>query len=192
MQRKVSRDGSHEGISLAIAIALSVTACGGGLSQASKPRDAAPVRCGLLRCSRGHLGERCTLAGSRGIIVQISATALGCDTGGPVKLHEPKAPLSHAGITCTFGANGADVETQITDQAECGPDRSALATFGLNWYPISRFSAAGSKGIADGETMTLTCILDKGPSVMTVMDAGGAYYGNQVCSAEEQHGWTSP
>src|SRR5579863_4730213 len=111
----------------------------------------------------------------------ISATALGCDTDGPVRPHTPDAPLSHAAITCTFGANGADVEAQITDQAECGPDQSALATFGLNWHPVSRLPAAGSKGIADGETMTLTCILDKGPSVMSVMDAGGAYYGNQIC-----------
>jgi len=151
-----------------------------------------PVRCGLLRCPRGHLGERCTIAGYPGITVQISATSLGCDTDGPVKPHAPKAPAAQAGSTCTFGANGADVEAQFTDQPECGPDQSALASFGLNWYPISRLSAAGSDGTADGETMTLTCTLDKGASVMTVMDAGGAYYGNQICSAEEQHGWTSP
>jgi hypothetical protein len=179
-------------LALAIVVGALVTACGVAPEQASKPVVAAPVRCGLLRCSHGHLGERCTIAGYHGIIVQVSATSLGCDTDGPVKQPASAAPASQGETTCAFGANGVDVEVQLTNQAECGPDQSALASFGLNWYPISRLAAVGSAGAADGEMMALTCILDKGASVMTVMDAGGAYYGNQICSAEEQDGWASP
>lgn len=108
-----------------------------------------------------------------------------------LRAHPPISPAT-AGTTCIFGANGVDVEVQFTDQPSCAADQEALASFGLNWYPVSRLSRPGAAGSADGETMAVTCVLDKGASEMTVMDAGGAFYGNQICSAEEQAGWTSP
>lgn len=48
-------------------------------TRATAAAAAKPVVCGLLKCSRGRVGQKCTMAGYPGIIVQTSATSLGCD-----------------------------------------------------------------------------------------------------------------
>jgi hypothetical protein len=116
----------------------------------------------------------------------------GCGTllGAPAPA-APGPPAAQA-QTCTFGATGADVEVQFTDDATpCSQQEQALATFGLSWYPVSALIPAGSAGTADGETMQTTCVLSKGGSTMTVEDAGGMDYGQQICSSNEQGGWTA-
>lgn len=94
-----------------------------------------------------------------------------------------------SGSTCIFGANGADVQVQITN-SDCTADEQSLATGGQTWYPINALSSPGTPGSADQETLSLICRLTKGNSTMTVMDAGGAIYGDNICSSEEQSGWT--
>jgi len=120
------------------------------------------------------------------IVAALAAVLLLTGCGGGLATGAPAA-----GVICTFGARGADVQVQITNQSSCAADESALASDGQNWYPITALSAPGTAGSADGETLSVICTLAKGGSTITVMDAGGAYYGNSVCSAEEQDGWTS-
>jgi len=51
--------------------------------------------------------------------------------------------------TCTFGATGADVEVQFTDDATpCATQEQALASFGLSWYPLGGLIRAGDPGPA--------------------------------------------
>src|SRR5579859_3913297 len=96
-----------------------------------------------------------------------------------------------AAVTCTFGATGADVEVQITnDSTPCSQWETALAGDGESWYPISALTPAGSPGPADGETENLICTLNKGGAIITVDDAGMASYGTTICSASEQGGWS--
>jgi hypothetical protein len=72
----------------AIAVLLAVlalAACGRQAPAAktasarSQPHPALTVKCGLTTCSHGRAGQPCSIAGYPGIIVQTSATALGCD-----------------------------------------------------------------------------------------------------------------
>jgi hypothetical protein len=112
----------------------------------------------------------------------LAAVLAGCDTipgtgGGTAEMS-----------TCAYGATGYDVQVQVTNSS-CSRVVQALASFGLNWYVLYRLSDPGTPGEADGETMGVTCSLAKGASVMTVEDAGGMIYGNQICSSEEQDGW---
>jgi hypothetical protein len=114
--------------------------------------------------------------------VMLAAVLAGCGT-------IPGTGGSTGGAsTCAYGATGYDVQVQVTNSS-CSQVVQALASFGLNWYVLYRLSDPGTPGEADGETMGVTCRLAKGASVMTVEDAGGMIYGNQVCSSEEQVGW---
>jgi hypothetical protein len=122
----------------------------------------------------------------KAIVVVIAAVlAAGCGTasGSPPAAAPPPA-------TCTLGAQGADVQVQITNSVPCGQDIQALAGDGQSWYLLSHLASPGSPGQADSETMYQVCQLHKDGSTMTVMDAGGAYWGGQICSGEEQGGWT--
>jgi hypothetical protein len=92
-------------------------------------------------------------------------------------------------VTCTLGANQVDVQVQITNSVPCGQEIQTFASMGLTWFTIPGLAPIGSNGTADGETISLICTLYKGNSVMTVEDAGGADYGNQICSSNEQGGW---
>jgi len=93
-------------------------------------------------------------------------------------------------VTCTFGANGEDVEVQFTNDATpCATQEQALASFGQVWYPISALTPVGSPGPADGETMGTTCVLTGNGSTITVEDAGEMFNGTQICSSNEQDGW---
>ena len=128
--------------------------------------------------------------------VALVVALAGCGGSSSTGAHSSNAPTTAGqgapagGSTCIFGANGVDVQVELTNQDGCSADLSALAGDGLNWYPIARLAAPGSAGSADQETMSQTCQLSKGSSTMTVMDAGGATYGDQICSSEEQDGWT--
>jgi hypothetical protein len=181
-----------------VALVPALAGCGAATSAPSAtgahPSAVATVKCGLTSCSHGQVGQPCSIAGYPGIIVvATSSGGLACDprdnvgsaTGGT----PTTAPAAASGSTCIFGANGVDVQVELTNQNGCSTDISALASFGLNWYPITSLASPGSAGSADQETMSQTCQLSKGSSTMTVMDAGGADYGNQICSAEEQDGW---
>lgn len=101
---------------------------------------------------------------------------------------QPAAPVT----TCIFGATGADVEVQFSnDTASCMAQEQNLASFGLSWYPLDGLIRAGDPGPADGEAEATACTLTRGGAVLTVMDAGGMSYGLQVCSANEQAGWAA-
>lgn len=118
------------------------------------------------------------------VALVLLAVALGVGLIGP-------RPHAAPAVTCTLGASGADVQVQISnDSVPCSQEVAALATDGQDWYPLTALSPAGSAGSADGETLGRICRLTKGGSVFTVMDAGGAVYGTQLCSSEEQDGWT--
>lgn len=99
------------------------------------------------------------------------------------------APASPASSACVFGANGADVEVQVTGDSDCNSWIQALAGDGLTWQPISSLMTPGAVA-ADGDTMGLTCVLDNGPEQITVEDAGSGIYGNDICNSEEQSAWT--
>lgn len=113
----------------------------------------------------------------------IGLAAAGCAAGGGSTIRTAPA------VTCVLGTQGADVEVAITNQASCAGDVRALASDGLTWYPIAHLVTPGSNGTADGETMSVTCVLRKGSSELTVEDSGGAFYGGEICSSSEQHGW---
>lgn len=93
--------------------ALVLAGCGSGpLASGSKPHPAATVNCGLISCSHGRVGQPCTIAGHPGIVVQTSATALGCDPrpgGGspaaPTALPQPSPVSTAANLTgnCVMG-----------------------------------------------------------------------------------------
>jgi hypothetical protein len=103
----------------------------------------------------------------------------------PAAQQQPAAPA-----TCILGATGADVQVQITgDSTPCDQQIQALAGGGLSWYEVSTLATPGAAGTADGETMFQVCQLSSNGSVMTVMDAGGASYGQSICSSNEQGGW---
>jgi chemotaxis protein histidine kinase CheA len=92
---------------------------------------------------------------------------------------------------CLLGANGADVEVGIANPSRsCASWIQNLAGDGLVWYPISAMVPPGSAGTADQETMAQACDLTDGTQELYVEDAGGEIYGNSICSAEEQNGWT--
>lgn len=92
---------------------------------------------------------------------------------------------------CMLGANGADVEVGIADPTvSCSQWIRNLAGDGLVWYPIGAMVLPGSPGTADQETMAQACDLTDGTQELYVEDAGGQIYGNSICSAEEQNGWT--
>lgn len=63
---------------------------------------ASVVKCGLLTCSHGRLGEQCTADGYPGIIVQVSQTKLGCD---PHDNYNPSAAPATTSLTasCQIG-----------------------------------------------------------------------------------------
>ncbi len=125
----------------------------------------------------------------------VTAAVTGCGTllGAPAPAAPgPPAAQASQARACTFGATGADVEVRFTgDATRCATQEQALATFGLSWYPVSALAPAGSAGTADGETMGTACVLTEGGSVLTVEDAGGMSYGEQICSSNEQGGWTA-
>lgn len=114
---------------------------------------------------------------------------------GPAQHVQNSSQAASQDDTCIFGATGHDVEVQFTDDSTpCATQEAALASDGLSWYPISQLATVGSNGSADGETMGIACVLHgtNGVSVMTVMDAGGMFYGTQICSTDEQAGnWTN-
>jgi hypothetical protein len=90
---------------------------------------------------------------------------------------------------CLLGANEADVEVGIADPtSSCASWIQSLAGSGLVWYPITTMLAPGSHG-NDGDTMGMSCDLTDGAQELYVVD-GGEYYGNSICSQEEQNGWT--
>jgi hypothetical protein len=91
-----------------MAAAALLTGCGGtsagtpgapspsaAATPGSQPQPAVTVKCRLLTCSRGHLGQPCSIAGYPGVIVQVSDTALGCDPSpGKFSSSAPSAPPS--------------------------------------------------------------------------------------------------
>lgn len=101
-------------------------------------------------------------------------------------------PAAVPEYACMLGTAGADVEVEITQSdSTCAQWVQNLAPTGLNWYFITQMAAPYSNGPADGETMYKVCALSGGSSGnMLVEDAGGAYYGNSICSQEEANGWT--
>jgi hypothetical protein len=110
----------------------------------------------------------------------------------PPQTQSTASQNANANQTCTFGATGADVEVQITnDSATCSQEEQALATFGISWYPISTLTPVSSPGSADGETENTTCVLSKGGSTITVEDSGEMFKGTEICSSEEQSGWVN-
>ncbi len=109
----------------------------------------------------------------------------GCSTLAPFQ------PAASQGASCTFGANGADVEIGFTAITDCSTVEQSLATDGLAWTSVDSLIAAGNPGPSDGETEQQVCALTNGGSALTVMDAGGAVYGTQLCSTYEQSGWSS-
>ncbi len=117
------------------------------------------------------------------------AAVLAVVLGGCGQTYFGSSPSQPVPVTCTLGATGADVQVQITNSVPCGQEIQVFAGNGLSWYPISTLATPGASGLADGETMQQVCQLSYNGSVMTVMDAGGASYGQQICSSEEQGGW---
>jgi len=102
----------------------------------------------------------------------------------------PRQPA--AAMTCTLGATGFDVEVQFTNDATpCATQEQQLASYGLSWYSLGGLISAGEPGPADGETEGTACTLTENDATLTVMDAGGMYYGLQICSGDEQAGWVS-
>lgn len=101
------------------------------------------------------------------------------------------APSDAFAAACKLGTSGADVEVAIGNpQGSCGSWISNLAHDGLVWFDITGIAVPGSPGPADQETMGTRCDLTDGTQEMLVEDAGGAVYGDSICSAEEQNGWT--
>jgi hypothetical protein len=89
-----------------------------------------------------------------------------------------------------MGANGADVEVGIADPtSSCASWIQSLAGTGLVWYPITTMLPPGSQA-GDGDTMGVSCDLTDGTQELYVVDGGGEFYGNSICSQEEQNGWT--
>ena len=119
-------------------------------------------------------------------VVAIGMMAAGCGAVNTNNADSGQAPA--ATVTCILGAQGADVEVTITNQASCAGDIRSLASLGLTWYPIQRLVPPGGNGTAGGESMGVTCVLHKGGSTLTVEDAGGMDCGNQICSSSEQQG----
>ena len=92
---------------------------------------------------------------------------------------------------CLLGANGVDVQVGIANPtSSCASWIQNLAGIGLVWYPINQMVPPGSATTSDGETMQSACDLTDGAHELYVEDAGGQTYGDNICSAEEQNGWT--
>jgi hypothetical protein len=128
-----------------------------------------------------------TLTMAAAAVVAVAATLLaGCGTVGT----SGGGSTAQAGVTCVLGATGADVQVTWTGSTDCGSDITALAVDGQNWQVVTTPLAAGAPGPADQETLSQVCSLTTGGEVMTVLDAGGAIYGTNICSSEEQNGWT--
>lgn len=90
-----------------------------------------------------------------------------------------------------LGANGADVQVGIANLASpCASWVQNLAGIGLVWYPINQMVPPGSASTPDGENMQSACDLTDGTQELYVEDAGGQTYGDDICSSEEQNGWT--
>lgn len=92
---------------------------------------------------------------------------------------------------CLFGANGVDVQVGIASPTQsCNQWVQDLAGDGLVWYPISSLAVPGSQGSADSDAMQETCDLTDGTQELFVEDGGSMSYGDDICSAEEQNGWS--
>ena len=101
------------------------------------------------------------------------------------------AASQSSGITCTFGATGANVQVQETSPLKCGQVQTGLASDAyLSWYPLDSLTAPGDS--LNGETMQVICQLTAGGYKLEVEDSGEAINGSELCSTAEQDGWTSP
>ncbi|HUY52678.1 MAG TPA: hypothetical protein VMV92_44420 [Streptosporangiaceae bacterium] len=110
--------------------ALALAACGRqapAASARSQPHPAVTVKCGLIKCSHGRVGQPCSIAGYPGIIVQVSATALGCDPKPGSFQSQPAASPSSA---------PAPVSTAATVTGTC--------VMGYEWTPNSTNAASGT------------------------------------------------
>jgi hypothetical protein len=122
----------------------------------------------------------CTAAEQKGIAAGTSAG----DSSGQLPAPTPAS-------SCLLGANGADVEVGIGNPTQsCAQWTTNLASNGMAWYPISQMVPLGQNGTADGETMEQACDLTDGTQELYVEDAGGQSDGDNICSTEEQNGWT--
>lgn len=136
----------------ALAATLSLAACGGthphgpaapGPAAAHAAGPAAPaatVRCGLLTCSHGRVGQPCSIAGYPGIVVRESATTLTCDPSpGPMPTAPaapPPAPVSTAASLASNCVMGYELNT--------GPDQDASGVFLTGPLPAGDVNGDGS------------------------------------------------
>jgi hypothetical protein len=102
------------------------------------------------------------------------------------------AASSVASSDCLLGANGADVEVGIGNPTQsCAQWITDLAGSGLVWQLVGQMVPPGSPGTADGEAMEQACDLTaNGGEEFYVEDVGDQFYGDSICSQEEQNGWT--
>jgi hypothetical protein len=138
-----------------------------------------------------NVSARLAGAGSRSTAASLASPVAAAQS--PASAPSPTAgPYSGNPVSgdCLLGANGADVEVGIAEPtASCARWIQTLAGSGLVWYPITSMLPPGSQG-GDDDTMEVSCDLTDGTQELYVMDGGSEYYGNSICSDEEQNGWT--
>jgi len=129
-------------IAALVAAALSLAACGTGPSQDSHPQADATVKCALLACTRGHLGQPCSIAGYPGIIVQVSPTRLGCDPSpGPVPT--PAATTAAAAPSPVSSAATLTGHCVMGYELNTGPNQDASGIFVAGRVPGQYVSDTG-------------------------------------------------
>lgn len=130
------------------------------------------VKCGLLTCSHGQLGEKCTAGAYPGIIVQVSPAKLGCD---PRDNYNPAAapsaqPASPVTASCQIG--------WVNIPAGSGEPVSSK-TFSLT--PPAPDTADGYS-LADYEAMQLTISASQTVSVGSLTVVWYDSAGNEISS----------
>jgi hypothetical protein len=123
----------------------------------------------------------CTASQQKGIAAGISAG----DSSGQL-------PAPTLASSCLLGANGEDVEVGVGNPTvSCAQWITNLAVGGLNWYPINSMVPPGQVGTAaNQEIMQQACDLTDGTQELYVEDGGFQVNGDDICSTEEQNGWT--
>ena len=138
-----------------LAIVLGLTACGStpGSSPARSAHrhatSATVVKCGMLTCSHGKVGQPCSIAGYPGIIVQSSATQLACDPAPSTLMTTAPAPAA------TAPGAPSPVSTEATVSSTCAPGVTDTTTG--QFSPVSSTSVLPSEDTPEGAyQVTLT------------------------------------